>query len=124
MIPMTDRKKPGVPFWATVALVVVLVGYPRSFGPACWRTAISSSDIKELDELGQPKARYHHMMIVYWPLGAAARWHGPVGAAIRRWMGRGIRDGQMAAAPVNPGGYYVMGVAPGHLCEWIIPPSD
>jgi hypothetical protein len=33
---MTDRKKTGVAFWATVALVVVLVGYPLSFGPACW----------------------------------------------------------------------------------------
>jgi hypothetical protein len=25
---MTDRKKPGVAFWATVALGMVLVGYP------------------------------------------------------------------------------------------------
>jgi hypothetical protein len=33
---MTDRKKPDVAFWATVGLVVVLVGYPLSFGPACW----------------------------------------------------------------------------------------
>ena len=33
---MTDRKKPGVAFWATVGMVVVLVGYPLSFGPACW----------------------------------------------------------------------------------------
>ena len=33
---MTDRKKPGVAFWATVALVAVLVAYPLSFGPACW----------------------------------------------------------------------------------------
>jgi hypothetical protein len=33
---MTDRKKPGVAFWATVGLVVVLVGYPLSFGPAYW----------------------------------------------------------------------------------------
>lgn len=32
---MTDRKKPGVAFWATVGLVVMLVGYPLSFGPAC-----------------------------------------------------------------------------------------
>jgi hypothetical protein len=34
---MTDRKKPGVAFWATVAVVVVLVvlmAYPLSFGPA------------------------------------------------------------------------------------------
>jgi hypothetical protein len=33
---MTSRKKPGVAFWATVVLVAVLVGYPLSFGPACW----------------------------------------------------------------------------------------
>ena len=33
---MTDHKKPGVAFWATVGLVVVLVGYPLSLGPACW----------------------------------------------------------------------------------------
>jgi len=30
----SDRKKPGVAFWATVGLVVVLVGYPLSMGPA------------------------------------------------------------------------------------------
>jgi len=29
-------KKPGVAFWATVAMVVVLVAYPLSYGPACW----------------------------------------------------------------------------------------
>ena len=34
--PMTDRKKPGVAFWATVVAVVVLMLYPLSFGPACW----------------------------------------------------------------------------------------
>jgi hypothetical protein len=33
---MTERQKPGVVFWATVALVAVLVGYPLSMGPACW----------------------------------------------------------------------------------------
>ena len=33
---MTDRKKPSAAFWITVALVAVLVGYPLSFGPACW----------------------------------------------------------------------------------------
>jgi hypothetical protein len=32
MIP--DRKKPGVAFWATVVVVVLLVGYPLSIGPA------------------------------------------------------------------------------------------
>ena len=32
----TSRKKLGVAFWATVVVVVGLVGYPVSFGPACW----------------------------------------------------------------------------------------
>ena len=36
---MSDRKKPGVAFWATVVVVVALVAYPLSFGPACWITS-------------------------------------------------------------------------------------
>ena len=28
----SDRKKPGVAFWTTVVVVVLLVGYPLSFG--------------------------------------------------------------------------------------------
>jgi len=43
---MTSRKKPGVAFWATVMVVVMLVLYPLSFGPACWisnRAGIGSS---------------------------------------------------------------------------------
>ena len=37
MIPY--RNKPGVAFWATVVVVVGLVLYPLSFGPACWITS-------------------------------------------------------------------------------------
>ena len=35
---MTDRNKPVVAFWATVAVFVglVLLAYPLSLGPACW----------------------------------------------------------------------------------------
>jgi hypothetical protein len=33
---VTDRKKPGAAFWATVVLVAVLVGYPLSYGPFVW----------------------------------------------------------------------------------------
>jgi hypothetical protein len=33
---VTFRDKPGVAFWATVVIVAVLIGYPLSFGPACW----------------------------------------------------------------------------------------
>jgi hypothetical protein len=74
---VTERKKTGVALWATVALVVVLVGYPLSFGPACWlsaRGAIPEMVIK----------------YAYWPLlcqrvhlpnsiGAAIGWYGSVG---------------------------------------------
>ncbi len=31
-----SRNNPGVAFWATVVVVGLLVGYPLSFGPACW----------------------------------------------------------------------------------------
>ena len=34
---MTDRKKPGVAFWATVVVVaVLLVAYPVAWGPWIW----------------------------------------------------------------------------------------
>src|SRR5689334_11661117 len=33
---MASFKHPSVAFWATVVVVLVLVGYPLSFGPACW----------------------------------------------------------------------------------------
>jgi hypothetical protein len=32
----SDHKKPGVAFWATVTLVVMLVAYPLSIGPVFW----------------------------------------------------------------------------------------
>ena len=46
MALMTDRKNPGVAFWASVAMAVVLAGYPLSFGRACWA---SSHTICEYD---------------------------------------------------------------------------
>jgi len=38
---MTDerKKKPGLAFYATIVVVLVLVLYPLSFGPACWITS-------------------------------------------------------------------------------------
>lgn len=32
----SNRKKPGMAFWAIAVVVVALVLYPLSFGPACW----------------------------------------------------------------------------------------
>src|SRR3977135_2084087 len=31
-----DRKKSGAAMWCSVVLIVALIGYPLSFGPACW----------------------------------------------------------------------------------------
>ena len=36
MITDEQKKKPNAGLWITVVLIVVLVGYPLSFGPACW----------------------------------------------------------------------------------------
>ena len=33
---MRDDRKPGLMFWTSVMALVLLVGYPLSFGPACW----------------------------------------------------------------------------------------
>ena len=53
---MTSRKKPGVAFWATVIVLVALVGYPLSFGPACWAASWN---------VGMP---LHWMETLYWPI--------------------------------------------------------
>jgi hypothetical protein len=42
---MTDRKNPGVAFWATV-MVAAALAYPLSFGPACWLVTHSYLPVK------------------------------------------------------------------------------
>jgi hypothetical protein len=54
---MTDRKKPGVMFWATAVVVVVLVGYPLSFGPAVWATRENIISIRFFWHPYRPLAR-------------------------------------------------------------------
>jgi hypothetical protein len=56
-----QQKKPGVAFWATVVVVVVLVAYPLSLGPACWLTAYSHHF--------PDRARAPGFMSIYLPLG-------------------------------------------------------
>ena len=65
-----DRKKSDVAFWVTVSLVVALVGYPLSFGPACWFA--SGNMIQE-----QCVAEVYKPLIyasVFDPTGILARW--------------------------------------------------
>jgi hypothetical protein len=55
---VTDRKKPGVAFWATVVVVAVLVAYPLSIGPACG----------VLNRTGWPEWARHSYWLVYAPI--------------------------------------------------------
>jgi hypothetical protein len=91
---MTDRKKPGVAFWVTVALVVVLVGYPLSLGPACWALAT----------IPGPELRYHKVMMIYWPLGRATTWNGPVGKTLQWWVLLWKPATHVIMIPTNPSG--------------------
>jgi hypothetical protein len=52
----TDRKKSGVAFWATVAVVALLVTYPPSFGPACWIGSHSASSRPAIEFAYRPVA--------------------------------------------------------------------
>jgi hypothetical protein len=74
---MQSAKKPGVGFWATVAVVVVLMGYPLSWGPVTWIT------------LKTKIARYEWAITAeryaYAPLFGALR-HAP-GSVIELWNG-------------------------------------
>ena len=62
----SSRKKPGAAFWATVVMVVALVAYPLSFGPACWLVSRPLTSGFGFDGRGR-------IPIVYWPICAGAR---------------------------------------------------
>jgi hypothetical protein len=109
-LAVTDRKKPGVAFWATVVVVALLVAYPLSFGPACW--IASRSEDWKIPRFYWPIQTY----VPYCPGGAAAiAWYGKLFVPADS---RGVlvpfhdRDGQLAwvryaAAPprgIPPGG--------------------
>ncbi len=53
-----SRKKPSVAFWATVVVVVALVAYPLSFGPACWIASRRDNKIPRSSRIPE----------FYWPI--------------------------------------------------------
>ena len=99
---MTDRKKPGVAFWATVVLVVVLVGYPLSFGPACWITSRRGTTPEVIYKIYRP-------VIYNWgraprsgSLWKAVHWYAQLGAPGGSIMWPYVgRDGKTRWAWVN-----------------------
>jgi len=69
---MRNHDKAGVPFWATLVLVVVVVAYPLSFGPACWacdRDVLSDATV---DLVYSPLAEFCLSV----GIGNAACWYG------------------------------------------------
>ncbi len=104
-----NRKKHGPVFWAIVALGVIL-GYPLSFGPACWISERLEDDGKVLSCLYSPvirifvlgksqTARDMAMKYLYWGLRRNAHSSLSNGGSISwRYFGRGsYRNG--------PGGF-------------------
>ena len=76
---MIDRKKPGVAFWATVGLVVMLVLYALSVGPACWWFAHDA----EFESF----VRVRYAPQPYWPLGWIAKRSRPIRKLIGWYVG-------------------------------------
>jgi len=86
---MTPRK-PTAGFWTTAALVVVLVGYPLSFGPACWwfSTVAMPNPIRYAS---LTTIHYKYAPRFYWPIGwLAVNGPNPIRRAIRWYAKIGI----------------------------------
>jgi hypothetical protein len=49
-----DKTKPGWAFWATVVVVVVLAGYPLSFGPACRMAENGTVSVERIESAFRP----------------------------------------------------------------------
>jgi hypothetical protein len=68
---MAPRKQPSAAFWATVVVVVALVVYPLSFGPACWWFSIAPMGPFPPDD--EPRGHWSdympHAPQIYWPVG-------------------------------------------------------
>jgi hypothetical protein len=71
---MATPRRPAAGFWITVALVAVLVGYPLSFGPACWIVSRMPED---------PECFRHFYLPIAWLqwtdrpiIGNAVGWYG------------------------------------------------
>jgi hypothetical protein len=76
-----DDKRSRAAFWATVAMVVLLVAYPLSFGPACWIVSRRPGAVN-----------FRWLPDSYWPIGWCAKRSDPVRNAIWRFGQLGMKD--------------------------------
>lgn len=77
-----DPKRPSAALWLTVALVVVLVAYPLSFGPAVWLTARGYFSESKVNSF-------------YWPVLWSASQAPPLENAVDWWGSLGVPDGEL-----------------------------
>ena len=93
---MTDRKKPGVAFWATVVVVVALNGYPLSFGPACWAQSRSSDGgtLDAVNSIYEPILWTWEQQEPGW-ISSVIHWYVNVGARSLLSVGRRIIDDKL-----------------------------
>jgi hypothetical protein len=91
---MTDRKNPGAAFRATVVVVAVLL-YPLSFGPACWW--LSKPVTLEFVSMNARKAP-----AIYSPFGWLAKRLGPgvIHRAINWYATLGVPKGEGVACGI------------------------
>jgi hypothetical protein len=89
-IPLMSRKsmapdrKPSAAFWIAVALVVALVAYPLSFGPACWLS----------EWIRLPSFADRGLRRIYCPLANYAIGESnPAAMALRWWSCLGAKHG-------------------------------
>ncbi len=73
-----ERKKPGAALWASVVVVVALLAYPLSFGPACWITSRTNFGASAIASAFWPmtvaSSRFERV-------GRALNWYARLGAA-------------------------------------------
>src|SRR5882672_7949859 len=106
---MTDRKKPGVAFWATVVVVAMPLLYVLSFGPACWWFSIRRSEMQIFDGWSGPDDPPCAPQI-YWPIGWAAQ-NGPdrLGDAIVWYATVGPGRPEGIELPTDRSGHFAYG---------------
>jgi hypothetical protein len=98
----SSRKKPGVAFWATVVVVVVLVllAYPLSFGPACWIVARPGTSEQDFGPV---------LRTIYWPLGRIIYRRTPIASPALVWYVKlGLTEGCFVHVPGNSDGQLPM----------------
>ena len=98
---MTSRKPPSAAFWATVAVVVGLLAYPLSFGPACWISSRLNAGAETVSIVYRPltwgmshSERAFNAMSCYSGFGAAKGWawnygeywHWGESSSFARWL--------------------------------------